>query len=407
MIGRLRTAAKLTMYHGTAAGSDGQILRRILKEGLNPNPPKRSFDVQRDKPTHERSLESLGGVYFSRSMWDIRKFSLLANKNFGGDRVGVVAQIETRGPAITIDEDDLFPLSSRGKIADHFFRGVYHVVEASDYLLLNDMESGTLDYVEMAEWFVDNVVAEQWNISPQEKQRIVPAIADVAELQVLTQLASESERYAGQYWSVRHLYEQFGPKESAAELFEQLKAATQRALAAVRRAANLPKDEWKQSYHKVRVTEPVGYGGANRILAVFHWDDDYDRYKQNGYYLVGRVDFVAAGAQQYITQMIQFFAESSSQDMLWTDQKGKVLYDQRNPEIVNQKAASVLRYRGARYRLAKWEPLRFGLRGNPVKPAVFRWRLVTRFPNGVQFVSTAAGAGQRQVQTIDWRDPNR
>lgn len=349
----LRTAAKLIMYHGTAAGSDGQVLRRILKEGLNPNPPKRSFDVQRDKPVEDRYYESLGGVYFSHTPWDLKKFSQTASQKFGGDRVGVIAQIETRGPATTIDEDDLFPLSSRNKIADHFFRAVYRVVEASDYLLLNDMESGTLDYVEMAEWFVDNVVAKQWDISSQEKQRIVPSIAMVAELQVLTQLASESERYAGQYWSVRHLYEQFGPKESAAELFEQLKAATQRALAAVRRAANLPKDEWKQSYHKVRVTEPVGYGGANRILAVFHWDDDYDRYKQNGYYLVGRVDFVAAGAQQYITQMIQFFAESSSQHMRWTDQKGKVLYDQRNPEIANQKAASVLRYRGAVYCVVK------------------------------------------------------
>lgn len=349
----LRTAAKLTMYHGTAAGSDGQVLRRILKEGLNPNPPKRSFDVQRDKPVAERHYESLGGVYFSHDPWGVTKFSGLAKQKFGGDRVGVVAQIETRGPAITIDEDDLFPLSSRNKIADRFFHAVYRVVEASDYLLLSDMEAGKLDYVEMAEWFVDNVIAEQWDISSQEKQRIVPAISKVAELQVLTQLASESERYDGQYWSVRHLYEQFGPKESAAELFEQLKAATQRALAAVRRAADLPKDNWRQKLHKVRVTEPVGYGGANRILAVFHWDDDYDRYKQNGYYLVGRVDFVAAGAQQYITQMIQFFAESSSQHMLWTDQKGKVLYDQRNPEIVNQKAASVLRYRGAVQRPVK------------------------------------------------------
>jgi hypothetical protein len=124
----------------------------------------------------------------------------------------------------------------------------------------------------------------------------------------------------------------------------------------VRRAADLPKENWQQKLHKVRVTEPVGYGGANRILAVFHWDDDYDRYKRDGYYLVGRVDFVAAGAQQYINQMIQFFAESSSQHMLWTDQKGKVLYDQRNPEIVNQKAASVLRYRGAVYCEAATRP---------------------------------------------------
>jgi len=165
----LRTAAKLTMYHGTAAGSDGQVLRRILKEGLNPNPPKRSFDVQRDKPVAERHYESLGGVYFGVDPWGVTKFSGLAKQKFGGDRVGVVAQIETRGPAITIDEDDLFPLSSRKKIADRFFHAVYRMVEASDYLLLNDMESGTLDYVEMAEWFVDNVIAEQWNISPQEK----------------------------------------------------------------------------------------------------------------------------------------------------------------------------------------------------------------------------------------------
>lgn len=362
----LRTAAKLIMYHGTATGADDEILRRVLKEGLNPTPPKRSFEERGDKPVEERHYESLGGVYFSVNLWDISKFSQIAQQKFGGDRLGVVAQIETTTPTVTIDEDDLFPLSSRNKIADHYFRAVYRVVEASDYMLLSTMEAEKLDYVEMADWWVDNVLREQWDISDAEKRRIIPAVAEVAEAQVSTYLAAENERYKDHYWSNRRLFDLHGPKESAAQLFEQLKQKTREALRVVRKAANPSKIDWRREHHKIRITEPVGYGGANRILAVFHWNDDYDRFKQDGYYIIGEVDYLVPTAKLQIDQIINYFSEHSSEHMLWHGPKGEVLYDQVNPKITQQKAVS-LKDRPM-YRKAE-RALRF----SPSEPVAFVW----------------------------------
>jgi hypothetical protein len=215
-----RTAAKLVMYHGTTTGTGNEILRSILKEGLNPEPKHRSFETDESKTVDDRMYESLGGAYFSVNQHDLRKFSQLAAQKLGGNRVGIIAQIETRTPTVTIDEDDLFPLDvRRNKIADGYFRDVFHVVEASDYMLLNTMETGKLDYEEMATWFVAHELRAQWNISPQEEARIVPTIAEVARLQVETFLASESERYTDKYWGLRHLFTEFGPQEAAASLF--------------------------------------------------------------------------------------------------------------------------------------------------------------------------------------------
>jgi hypothetical protein len=279
----MRTAAKLIMYHGTSTGPNNEILHSILKEGLNPEAKKQSFDVQEDKLIEERSLESLGGVYFSVNPFDLRKFSQITKQKFGGNRLGVIAQIETRTPSVTIDEDDLFPLDlRRQKIADAYFRDVFHVVEASDYMLLNTMESGKLDYSDMAKWFVDNVLRKQWNISQQEEKRIVPSIAKVARLQVEAFLAGENARYQNKYWSNRHLFDKYGPKESPSTLFSQLKEATREALRIVRKAAEPSSVEYRRQMHKIRITEPVGYSGANRILVVFHWNDDWDRYKKDG-----------------------------------------------------------------------------------------------------------------------------
>ena len=344
----LRTAAKLIMYHGTATGPDNEILRSILKEGLNPEPKRRSFDVDESKAVQDRLYESLGGVYFSVNINDISKFSGIAARKLGGNYVAVIAQIETRTPAVTIDEDDLFPLDlQRNKIADQYFADVYRLNAHAD-LYLRFIEDNKINYNEIAKWFIDNKLRQQWDISPQESQRVLPVIANVARLQVETYLAAEYERQLAS--GSPYLKKDVAPQEPAAVLFGRLKQVVREALRIVRKAAEPSKIDWRRDYHKVRITEPVGYSGANRILAVLHWSDNWERYKQTGYYDVGEVDYLAKGAEPYVQRVLDDFLQSHGKNALWRGPNGEVLYDHRDPEFV-EKAATVL-YRGALYRQA-------------------------------------------------------
>ena len=91
-------ASKDIMYHGTTS----QNLRAILKKGLVYDKNKRVWGEDKSE-----NLESYPGIYFSSALRKADTAAGDATRKYGGERLIVVAQIETQTPQVVIDEDGL------------------------------------------------------------------------------------------------------------------------------------------------------------------------------------------------------------------------------------------------------------------------------------------------------------
>ena len=98
----IKIAEKFVMYHGTTS----EYLPGILSQGFLMKPPRKVW---------EESAESLPGTYFTDSMDTAISASDSARDAFGGNRVIVAVQIESRSPEAALDED-LMPFMSKCKI---------------------------------------------------------------------------------------------------------------------------------------------------------------------------------------------------------------------------------------------------------------------------------------------------
>lgn len=94
---RYLQAKRQIMYHGTSTA----YLRRILKEGLLPAPGDKQF------PDVRPHFGNYSGVYFLRKFEQAIHYARRTAKQRGGDPLMVVAQIETRTPGATVDEEYL------------------------------------------------------------------------------------------------------------------------------------------------------------------------------------------------------------------------------------------------------------------------------------------------------------
>lgn len=347
----IRLASKEILYHGTATGQNDEILTRILKEGLNPNPKRRVFTDEGDK----RDLATLGGVYLSARPEDVSKFAMLAQKQFGGDRMAVIVRFETRTPQTTLDEDELFPIGPTVVYLDTYGRAAWNVVELRGPMLLNLLEADKLDWDSVAKHFLVDKIERTWGtIDPRARERMVAPLAEVMKWQAFYREALHSEQEG--YWYERQYREQIGV--SSVEALQNLRRAVKAAMAALRRFATPPQEEeddwrvdWQRKNQKIQTETPITYRGANRILAVLRWREGQDETGTPDYYMVGEVVYATTEGLQEAQRLIEGALRSlKSQHMLWTGPQGQTLYDVRAEPA--ERAASLYRFRGAVYREA-------------------------------------------------------
>lgn len=94
---RYLQAKRQIMYHGTSTA----YLRRILKVGLVPEPAEKQF------PDVRPYFGNYPGVYFLRGVQEAMHYAGGTAQKRGGDPMIVQAQIETRTPGVTLDEEFL------------------------------------------------------------------------------------------------------------------------------------------------------------------------------------------------------------------------------------------------------------------------------------------------------------
>lgn len=340
-------ASKEVFYHGTASGKDDWLLKRILKEGLIPEPKERVWSGDRHKDPEEyaywqhREKESLGGIYFSTDPKRITTYMQEARMKIGGDEVAIIAQLETRSPEITLDEEALFGYY-RAAVAEYIQQHYDNkIVRPDTEALPRYLSNMDIDWEDVAQWFIEaklkKGVLQSWpNIPEQRIEAITPLLAKALRWQAEFLMASYYAKKEG--WT-KSDYSEYGEQDPEKAL-QRYRTLTEAVLQKFRELAQVPetKSQYYSGGHEVRVTEPVNYKGANKILAVLLVRDTYD--EDSPYYRVGDVVYSGTGAAAAtpIRRFIEAMSQSWGHNMLWTDKDGSVLYDK--PKVQSVLASS-------------------------------------------------------------------
>lgn len=339
-----RLASKEIFYHGTASGYKDHLLKRILKEGLIPDPKRKVWsDKQHSTEDYAywqgREKESLGGVYFSTDPSRITTYMLTAARKLGGDEVAIIAQLEMRSPDITIDEEALFGYY-RAAVAEYIEQHYDNkIVRPDTEALPRYLANMDIDWEDVARWFIEaklkKGVLQAWpNIPEQRIEMITPLLAQALRWQAEFLMASYYVKRKG--WSKTD-YIEYGEQDPE-EALQRYRTLTEAVLQKFRELAQVPetKSQYYSGGHEVRMTEPVNYKGANKILAVLLVRDPRDA--NNPYYRIGEVIYSTPQASGPISKFIDAMSQSWSQHMFWTDKDGSVLYDK--PNVIQSVMAS-------------------------------------------------------------------
>lgn len=270
-----KLARKLVMYHGTATGKNGEILHSILKNGLIPEPAKRAYDsLYSDEDDDSADYldyntrytisldETFGGVYTTMSPGEARDYAKNAAQNFGGDLLLIASRVETRTPGATIDEDLLF--------GNELLTFLDSSIPGDPYEQVTAALDGTVDFTALAKHYLEQTFGD-YRLSAQELAAALPSFSKAIEARFLAELL-------GRYWDeISRRAEDEGDDlmHFGLDADEFLPDYREYGKEALKKLKSLAGPSVQRGLHKTRFTSgPIGYRGANRILAIVSADAD-------------------------------------------------------------------------------------------------------------------------------------
>jgi len=221
--------AKEVFYHGTTT----TFLREILKKGLVPDPKKKTWD------SDTGVLASYPGTYFTVDFMTALSAAGNTRNKFGGDRIIIEVQVETRTGLM--DEDEL------PNIYNEICRA-YHVSMNSWFAkeLLDNKVDETQMIDSIANSWTDKL--NDWSrkhrvMSVQKKQKMKKYIIDFA----WATIANVAEYDTDPNKEIPEL------RKAKEELIKAINYAGRQDVGLV---------------GNIRINEPVNYRGANKILSI-------------------------------------------------------------------------------------------------------------------------------------------
>lgn len=263
-------AARAVYYHGTST----VFAKRILSEGFVPNPKRKVWDGETGK------FESYYGTYASNDFdiaWDAAK---TAARKFNGRPTVFELQVETRGALI--DEDELPDMQAM-------------LEEALDWPLY-DLSEGTFpDGSETAEEFIDGDYIDQ--IADEARSQWLSAFFDL-----VTHYDFNAQKKLQKHLHFKVFFLAYSMLKAAAEgnfynnkpFDDDVRDAEREIIKAVGSVGKLT-----QNVKNVRVTEPITFRGANRILSAIV-RSDIETSKPEVYSVFGKPSSKLLGAAKKV-----------------------------------------------------------------------------------------------------------
>lgn len=283
------------MFHGTSSGPNGERLRSILKHGLTDAKGKAWNDDKHSEEVGHRSRASYAGIYFG----DTARVALASVQRARGDDksqfpVIITALIQPR--SALPDEDDYT------MIVDHAYRIALQVSDSSRmdayyYRKIHGDEHSPVDLNIVKEKFNEIIVENLERVLAVPKGQDTRKFTDpLFEAEVIRRVAGIGNSPGYDFKShvsypmvddlrrldkkddaeIADLPEVFRVQPSYREGESLFRGALDNLMKFMRRSA-IGLEEHPRFRHTLRVTEPVTYGGRNRITSVVSLPNYYTR----------------------------------------------------------------------------------------------------------------------------------
>jgi hypothetical protein len=272
-------------YHGTSS----KYLKSILKHGLLPETKEGVWKEEDPNASPESpSRKSYGGVYWSNNTLTSLRYGNDVARKFGGNPIVVMAllQLKTALP----DEDDFHGIVTRA--LNSVWGKDYRVTGSGKALLsvLVSLYQNSNDAREIEKNFISTFIED---LGGDSKDTLAPkvltsefkkALIDLLQASVIRRITHEFSWENEYDRMVRDLLDK---KEIPTEL--KLKSVSEGeslyrdALSMVLNHARryVLHSHWNKT---LRVTEPVGFSGRNRIVCIVEVIQDGDKYKLKLHY---------------------------------------------------------------------------------------------------------------------------
>lgn len=317
-----KLAAQDFYYHGTSIAN----LQSILAEGLNSN-HNRVFTPEFAPREHLHSIESMGGVYFTRNLMTAYgaggKSNQSKKKSYGDKRVIVIARLENRTPHILPDEDAIPDPEGMINSAMHVLANGWFFADwiQNKYQDIDRVVTAYLDWFQ--KWFELPPSAQQLltNLQPTVKNLIMAH----ANWQVAVYMKDDFRKL--QYPE----FANFDVNECEQKYRQHVDELTRKA----HRVTSLtPKDSGGMR-DNIRSMEPISYRGANRIVAIIvtadNPDHSYDEnYESKTYRTFADIVYESQEAASAWSDFIKQYKERIGSNFILRNQNtGKIYYDGR------------------------------------------------------------------------------
>jgi GNAT superfamily N-acetyltransferase len=264
-------------YHGTSS----TLLRKILKEGLNPSPKERQFDrEQYEDRGGTRSISPYGGVYMTSNPFSSYSFSNTAKRNFGGNNLLLALTYESETPTTLLDEDPV-GFWMLDAIGTRFFDTLRHIENAAEKY---HMSTWSLEYA-----FKD---IEKGDITDKSHELVDSLVSMINNSD--TKLANVAEHVLNREYSKRFIDDEtlkhIKPKivslmvavykanikhlldEELKHKMPQLRGSLQELKDATNVLSKYINTQGHDKLdHRIRSTEPIGFSGKNRIITILEF----------------------------------------------------------------------------------------------------------------------------------------
>lgn len=250
-------ADKIIVYHGTSPRN----YRSIMSQGLIPDHPKRAWAKDDNTSFYSSSRVSLPGIYVTTNLLTAISAAGNGSNNIKDGKLIIVAEIQPK--TAFMDEDNLNSFSSVVQ-SEYMAAALYGALQSNP-----ESEFVQDEFRKYYNKF-KNMMMDLNSAHPQLHARVKPLIWDLFIKAVARQTAYADDytfRKSGDYGEFE--------KPSAAQAeqeFLQAKEALTKTLKLMANPNNLKQHPF---LYTSRVMEPIGFSGANRIIAIVHEPADY------------------------------------------------------------------------------------------------------------------------------------
>ena len=269
-------APKSVWYHGSSIKN----LRSILKQGLIPDPKERNWGEDAAASAVSVSRVSYGGTYVARNLMTAAS----APKDHNEEGREVVVCMELQPNTMYLDEDDVvFYLSHPlGRLSDNTYYSLPTFL-GKDGSWKEFADAERRKYVEDAvrglafKWKMPG--EDKGSLHPGMEERLRALLPEAWEAALLRIAAHEAKR--SKPYDLRHAYHKAFPYveydsipdvqaliPSPEEGEAAFRDAVEKITRALRQFARPLRPGEAYNRDTARITEPIGYSGSNRILAV-------------------------------------------------------------------------------------------------------------------------------------------